>query len=118
MSLAQETPRSLLFGPLFQWDPNLGTTNKMMCSKAVPGGLLPQECNMRSGCGYPQSLNQAELEEAMDKTATFQEAHSSGKGGDESVHAVMWHSIAITMHAQQGYSHVPHQSLFIWQNGS
>ena len=66
---------------------------------------------MRSGCGYPQSLNQAELKEAMDETATFQEAHSSGKGGDESVRAVMWHSIAITMHAQQAITAITQKGL-------
>ena len=31
----------------------LGTAHKMMGSKAVPDGLLPQEGKMRSGCGYP-----------------------------------------------------------------
>ena len=29
----------------------LGTAHKMMGSKAVPDGLLPQEGKMRSGCG-------------------------------------------------------------------
>ena len=111
ISLAQETPRSWLFRALVSMGPGLGTANKMMCSNAVPDGLLPQECKMRRGCGYPRSLNQDELEEAMDKIATCQEAHSSGKGGVESVRAVMRHSWAITMHAQQAITALKQEGL-------
>jgi hypothetical protein len=77
----RRNPKKLTFqGHCFNGT-QLGTANKMMRSKAVPDGLLPQECNMRSRCGYLQSPNQDEREEAMDKIATCQEAHSSGKGG-------------------------------------
>ncbi len=91
--------------------PKLGTANKMMHSKAVPNGLLPQECKMRSGCGYPRSPNQDELKEAMDEIATCQEAHSSGKGGVESVRAVTRHSRAITVHAQQAITAIKQEGL-------
>ena len=91
--------------------PELGTANKMMCSKAVPDGLLPQECKMRSGCGYPQSPDQDELEEAMDKIATCQEAHSSGKGGVDCVRAVTLHSRTISVHAQQEITAIKQEGL-------
>ena len=91
--------------------PKLGTAKKMMCSKAVLEGLFPQECNMRRGCGYPQSPDQDELKEAMDKITTCQEAHSTGQGGVESVHAVTRHSRATTIHAQQASTAIKQEGL-------
>jgi hypothetical protein len=74
--------------------PKLEQSKKMMWSKAVLDGLLPQECKMRSGCGYLPIPYQDELQETLDKIATFQEAHSTGQGGVESVCAVMQQSRA------------------------
>ena len=111
ISLAQETPRHWLFRALVSMEPELGTSNKRMCSKAVMDGLLPQECKMRSRCGYLWSPNQNELEEAMDEIATCQEAHSFGKGGVESVHSVTRHSRAITMHTQQAITAIKQEGL-------
>jgi hypothetical protein len=111
MSLERETPQSWLCRDTVSMGPELGTANKMMRSKAVPDGLLPQECKTRSGSGYPWSPTQDELEEAMDKIATCQEAHSSGKGGVESVRAVTRHSRAITVHAQQAITAIKQEGL-------
>ena len=47
----------------------------------------------------------------MDKIATCQEAHSSGKGGVESVRAVTRHSRAITVHAQQAIIAIKQEGL-------
>ena len=59
--------------------PELGTANKMVCSKAVPDGLSPQECARRSGCKYLPIPHQEELEEAMDPIATYKKLAPLGK---------------------------------------
>jgi hypothetical protein len=55
--------------------------------------------------------NQDELKEAMDEIATCHKAHSSGKGGIESVRAVTWHSRAITVHTQHAITAIKQEGL-------
>ena len=59
--------------------PELGTANKMMCSKTVPDGLWSLECARRSRCGYPSIPYQDELEEEMDAIATYEKLAPLGK---------------------------------------